>query len=90
MVQALERILDRVGIPSRPDVRISSTDANVPLSMGIPAVCIGLTEGGDAHRLSEWIDPRPLVRGTQQLLYLTWWTAAWLTSRPSFEAGRGY
>jgi len=81
LMQAASAILAQLDIPERMDVRISSTDANIPLSRGIPSVCIGLTEGGDAHRLSEWIDPKPLTKGVQQLLYLTWWTAAWLTTK---------
>lgn len=80
LVQAASTILQELGVRERSDARISSTDANVPLSRNIPAVCVGLTDGGDAHRLSEWIDPLPLVKGMQQLLYLTWWSAAWLTS----------
>jgi acetylornithine deacetylase/succinyl-diaminopimelate desuccinylase-like protein len=80
MVQALSQILAHIKVEERPDVRISSTDANIPLSQGIPSVCIGLTEGGDAHRLSEWIYTKPLVEGMQQLLYFVWWTAAWLTT----------
>ena len=81
LVQAASTVLQELGVKGRSDGRISSTDANVPLSRNIPAVCVGLTEGGDAHRLSEWIDPLPLVKGMQQLLYLTWWSAAWLTHR---------
>ncbi len=80
LVQAASTILQEIGVKERSDARISSTDANVPLSRDIPAVCVGLTDGGDAHRLSEWIDPLPLVKGMQQLLYLTWWSAAWLTN----------
>ena len=80
LVQAASAILQELGVKECSDARISSTDANVPLSRNIPAVCVGLTNGGDAHRLSEWIDPLPLVKGMQQLLYLTWWSAAWLTS----------
>ncbi len=80
LVQAACTVLHELGIEERSDARISSTDANVPLSRNIPAVCVGLTDGGDVHRLSEWIDPLPLVKGMQQLLYLTWWSAAWLTT----------
>ncbi len=80
LVGALSQIFTLIDVVERPDVRISSTDANVPLSQGIPAVCIGLTEGGDAHRLSEWIDVDPMIKGMQQLLYFVWWTAAWLTT----------
>jgi acetylornithine deacetylase/succinyl-diaminopimelate desuccinylase-like protein len=78
LAQATATILRQLGATDLPDFRVSSTDANVPLSRGIPAVCIGMTEGGDAHRLSEWMNPEPLARGMQQLLYLAWWAASWL------------
>lgn len=48
----------------------SSTDANIPLSLGIPAVCVGLTDGGNAHRQDEYILPANLGRGLQALLLL--------------------
>jgi acetylornithine deacetylase/succinyl-diaminopimelate desuccinylase-like protein len=50
---------------------IGSTDANVPLSRGITAVCIGLTESANAHRTDEYIDPIHLPDGLSQLLLLT-------------------
>ncbi len=40
-----------------PDFEASSTDSNLPMSLGIPAVTIGAGgEGGRAHALDEWID----------------------------------
>lgn len=40
-----------------PKASFSSTDANLPMSLGIPAVTIGSGgEGGRAHALDEWID----------------------------------
>lgn len=33
----------------------ASTDCNIPLSRGIPAICLGLCEGGGAHTLQEWL-----------------------------------
>ncbi|WP_322489132.1 M20/M25/M40 family metallo-hydrolase [Chloroflexus sp.] len=54
----------------------SSTDANVPLSLGMPAVCVGLTDGGNAHRTDEYILPANLSRGMQALLLLTLAAAA--------------
>lgn len=48
-----------------------STDANIPLSRNIPAVCIGLTDGGNAHRLDEFIVPARISHGMQALLLLT-------------------
>lgn len=50
---------------------MGSTDANIPLSQGIAAVCIGLTKSGNAHRLDEYIDPTYLPKGLGQLLLLT-------------------
>ncbi len=42
-----------LGIRSRLDC--ASTDANIPLSLGIPAVCIGAGgQGGGAHTTAEW------------------------------------
>ena len=49
---------------------VSSTDANIPLSRGITAVCFGLTESGNAHRLNEYIDPTHLPDGLNHLLLL--------------------
>ncbi len=41
----------------RPDLALASTDANVPISQGIPAIAIGAGgRGGDAHTHSEWFD----------------------------------
>lgn len=48
----------------------SSTDANVPISRGIPAVCIGLTHGGHVHRVDEYIDTPPIATGLAQLAIL--------------------
>jgi tripeptide aminopeptidase len=50
----------------RPGFEFSSTDANVPMSLGIPAIKIGSGgTGGRGHSLEEWIDvtPDPSIRG---------------------------
>jgi acetylornithine deacetylase/succinyl-diaminopimelate desuccinylase-like protein len=78
LVLAAERALQGVGVAVEPGERISSTDANAPLSRGIPAVCVGVTRGGNAHRVDEWISTRELGKGMQHLLLLTGWAAAWL------------
>ncbi len=49
----------------------SSTDANIPLSLGYDAVCIGLTESSNAHRLDEYMDTTYFSDGLRQLLLLT-------------------
>jgi acetylornithine deacetylase/succinyl-diaminopimelate desuccinylase-like protein len=48
-------------------VNIGSTDANLPLSRGLPAICLGLTRGGGAHTLEEYIEKPPLAQGLMQL-----------------------
>ena len=43
-----------------PRQEYSSTDANIPMSLGIPAIKIGSGgRGGRAHSLEEWIDVEP-------------------------------
>lgn len=43
--------------------KISSTDCNIPLSMGIPALCIGSYYGGGTHTREEWIEKESLPIG---------------------------
>lgn len=53
-----------------PSFDASSTDANVPIAAGIPAVCIGLTTGGNVHRTDEYIDVAPVASGIAQAALL--------------------
>lgn len=46
-----------------PVISASSTDCNVPLSMGINAICFGVCLGGGAHTREEWIDEASLPVG---------------------------
>lgn len=47
----------------QPVVNASSTDCNIPLSMGINAICFGVCLGGGAHTRGEWIDRSSLATG---------------------------
>lgn len=60
------RCLEEQGIA--PYLNIGSTDANIPLARGLPAICIGLTTGGGAHTTGEYIQVRPLAQGLAQLV----------------------
>ncbi len=53
-----------------------STDANVPLSRGYEAVCVGVTRSGNAHRLDEFMDPTFIPQGLTQILLLALAAAA--------------
>jgi len=81
LVEAAFRSLMASGVTPNYHLRISSTDANIPLSRDIPAVCIGVTEGGSAHRVEEWMNPKLLPVGMRHLLMLTWWSALWLAGK---------
>jgi tripeptide aminopeptidase len=50
-------------------VERSSTDANIPLSLGIEAISIGAGgNGGGAHSLQEWYEPAGREMGLQRVL----------------------
>ena len=43
----------------------ASTDCNIPLSLGIPALCIGVYTGGGTHTREEWMDKKSLISGLE-------------------------
>ena len=45
-----------------------STDANVPLSKGYPAIVLGISTGGSAHTVHEYINTEPVALGMEQLV----------------------
>lgn len=66
LVQLAADSLRSVGV--EPSFEKGSTDANIPLSLGLPAACLGLCKGGNAHRPDEYIEPAQLEAGLKQLL----------------------
>lgn len=50
----------------------SSTDANIPLSRGIPAIAFGISKGKGAHTLQEELDMTSLEPGLKQLAAFIW------------------
>jgi acetylornithine deacetylase/succinyl-diaminopimelate desuccinylase-like protein len=69
LVQGALAALEQTGIKGT--LENGSTDANVPLAAGCPAVTIGITRGGNAHRSDEYIEVSPVASGMRQLLLLT-------------------
>jgi tripeptide aminopeptidase len=65
LVNLAGSVLEEVGVEPRLD--IASTDANLPLSRGYPAICIGLTNGSNAHTRGEYIYTAPVKLGLMQL-----------------------
>ena len=45
-----------------------STDANIPLSKGYPALVLGVTRGGGAHTKHEYFEVAPVEQGMEQLV----------------------
>jgi len=66
----LLRAVDRhLGI--RTEIRLASTDANIPLSLGIEALSIGAGgDGGGVHTYAEWYDARNRELGLRRVLLL--------------------
>ena len=48
-----------------PSYGSSSTDCNIPLSLGIPSVCIGVYKGGGMHTREEWIEKKSILPGLE-------------------------
>ena len=66
LVQLALSCLEAQGL--QPILSTGSTDANIPLSRGLPAICIGLTTGAGAHTANEYIFTKPLAQGLAQLV----------------------
>jgi tripeptide aminopeptidase len=72
LLEALQAVDRHLGI--RTEQRVASTDANIPLSLGIPALSIGAGgDGGGIHTRGEWYDAggRELALKRILLLLLT-------------------
>jgi tripeptide aminopeptidase len=62
------RAVDR-HLAIRTEQRIGSTDANLPLSLGVPAVAIGSGgTGGGIHTLQEWYEPKGRETALRRIL----------------------
>ena len=61
MNRAAEAVARHYGLEVK--FRAGSTDCNIPLSMGIPAVCVGCVRGGGAHTREEYVEVDSLLPG---------------------------
>jgi acetylornithine deacetylase/succinyl-diaminopimelate desuccinylase-like protein len=56
-------------VGARPELVASSTDSNVPMSLGVPAVTLGAGgESGGIHTAEEWFCGRDAARGVERAL----------------------
>jgi len=66
LIKLAENCLKDQGL--EPRLIIGSTDANTPLSRGLPALVLGVTKGAGAHTTGEFIYTKPVERGLRQLM----------------------
>ena len=68
LVQTVTSVVSAFGL--KPNYNISSTDSNLPMSLGIPAVTIGRGPGGRSHSLDEFtvLEPKADTRAAQVAL----------------------
>jgi len=66
LVKLAQTCLNRQGLDAV--LTSGSTDANIPLSRGYPALVLGVTTGGGAHTKDEYIETAPIEKGMVQLV----------------------
>ncbi len=64
--------LKRVAVPIIEDVIVesvrfgrASTDCNIPLSLCVPAICIGVNKHDGVHTREEWVDKESIIKGLE-------------------------
>jgi len=76
LLEALRAVDRHLGL--RTDLRLGSTDANIPLSRRVPALSMGAGgDGGGAHTLAEWYSAKGRELGLRRVLLLTLAMVEW-------------
>jgi tripeptide aminopeptidase len=76
ILQILRAVDRHLGIQT--DLRLGSTDANIPISLGLPSLSIGAGgDGGGAHTLAEWYIDKNREIGLRRLILLILAVAEW-------------
>ena len=80
MLETLRSVDRHLGL--RTDLRLGSTDANIPIARGISALSIGAGgEGGGAHTLGEWYCDKNRELGLRRALLLILAIAEWASEQ---------
>lgn len=66
LVKLAEACLEELELESV--LTTGSTDANIPLSKGYPAIVLGISTGGGAHTIHEYINTEPITKGIEQIV----------------------
>lgn len=76
LLDALRAVDRHLGLHT--DLRLGSTDANIPLSLGVPALSLGAGgDGGGAHTQAEWYSAKDRETGLKRVLLLTLTAVDW-------------
>ena len=76
MLDALRAVDRHLGL--RTELRLGSTDANIPIALGVPALSMGAGgEGGGAHTQAEWYSDKDRELGLRRVLLLTLAMTEW-------------
>jgi di/tripeptidase len=68
LVQLADEVLKSIAV--QPIYEAGSTDANVPLAFGLPAITVGVSYGGNAHRTDEYLETTNIPDGLWQLFLI--------------------
>lgn len=80
MLETVRSVDRHLGL--RTDLRLGSTDANIPISRGIPAISLGAGgDGGGAHTLGEWYCDKDRELGLRRALLLLLAVAEWVAEQ---------
>jgi tripeptide aminopeptidase len=76
ILEALRAVDRHLGIAT--EMRLGSTDANIPISLDLPALSMGAGgQGGGAHTVAEWYTDRERELGLRRVLLLALTLAEW-------------
>ena len=89
ILKAIRAVDAHLGIRSHVDC--ASTDANIPLSLGLPAISIGAGgQGGGAHTPQEWFHPEGRELGLKRILLTLALLLRDLRQSPELRAPAGH
>jgi acetylornithine deacetylase/succinyl-diaminopimelate desuccinylase-like protein len=80
LLEALRAVDRHLGL--RTELLLGSTDANIPLSLGVPALSMGAGgDGGGAHTQAEWYSAQERALGLKRVLLLTLAMVDWASEQ---------
>jgi tripeptide aminopeptidase len=68
LVQLASQTLSWLGVEAK--YGVGSTDANIPMSLNIPSICVGITQVRRTHTLDEYLYVPPVGDGLAQIVRL--------------------